>query len=115
MDCIEVGYLDAHGSTQDSTKFSNLAVINTHLSSLQMGGIDDFPKNIESQNNAIPEFLAMINLGDFDIATLPPKHTTLLNGIRLSFHKEGLLAALEAGRRILDLGYQLYFQPMITK
>ena len=100
VDIIECGYLnDKQGKDVDSTLFSTVNSANTLINSC----------NIQAQK------VIMINLGDFEINNLPPKDSNEIDGIRLAFHKKDLNSALEASRKIIELGYKLYFQPMITK
>jgi 3-deoxy-D-manno-octulosonate cytidylyltransferase len=101
IDVIECGYLnDQKGKQNNSTQFPDTQIINGRL-----GVCDD--------HHAV--LVAMINIGDYDIAQLLPKKETLLDGIRLAFHKEDLSQALESASYIKQLGYRLYFQPMVTK
>jgi len=100
IDIIECGYLnDKKGKLADSTLFSNLEVIDNLLNDL----------NIQAQK------VVMINLGDYDVGKLKPKKETNIDGIRLAFHKKDLEIALQSAKTIVDLGYKLYFQPMISK
>ncbi len=101
IDTIECGYLnDTKGDISDSTLFKNLDILGTLLRS----------KSIAASK------VVMINLGDFDAENaLPPKSDTAIDGIRLAFHKHSLPSALKTAKKIIDLGYKLYFQPMITK
>ncbi|MCK5676919.1 MAG: 3-deoxy-manno-octulosonate cytidylyltransferase [Flavobacteriaceae bacterium] len=100
MDIIECGYLnDKKGKESDSTLFDTVATIDKLLN-LQ---------NIKAQK------VVMINLGDFDIINLPGKTITAIDGIRLAFHKKDMDLALETSSKIIDLGYKVYFQPMVTK
>jgi len=100
IDIIECGYLnDIKGVEKDSTLFKNTVVIDKIIQSLDQ----DFQK------------VVMINLGDYRLENLPKKEDTLINGIRLAFHKKDLDVALKEAQKILSLGYKLYFQPMITK
>ena len=100
VDIIECGYLnDKKGKVENSTLFDNLTTI------------DKLLENIESQAQKV----VMINLGDYDINQLKPKSETAIDGIRLAFHKKDLEEALVAAKQIIDLGYKLYFQPMVTK
>ena len=99
-DVIECGYLnDEKGQDTDSTLFSNLKAIDTIITKLK----------IKAQK------VIMINLGDYDIDNLISKDKTFIDGIRLAFHKKDLDKALIEAQKIIDLGYKLYFQPMITK
>ena len=99
-DVLECGYLnDKEDKHVDSTLFSNLEVIDNIINEVK----------IKAQK------VIMINLGDYDIDNLISKDKTNINGIRLAFHKDNLDLALKEARKIIDLGYDLYFQPMITK
>lgn len=100
VDIIECGYLnDKKGKDVDSTLFSRIDTADKLINSC----------NIKSQK------VLMINFGDFNIDNLPSKYTNNIDGIRLAFHKKDLKLALEASKKIIELGYKLYFQPMITK
>lgn len=101
IDTIECGYLnDIKGNLSNSTLYKNLASLDHLLKS----------KKIAASK------VVMINLGDFDVEnTLPLKSLTAIDGIRLAFHKDNLNTAISTAKKIIDLGYKLYFQPMITK
>jgi len=101
IDIIECGYLnDKRGEEQNSTLFKNTQIIDSILKKIPI-------KNIQK--------VVMINLGDFDVNNLPVQHTTQIDGIRLAFHKVDLDKALNISKIIIELGYKLYFQPMVTK
>lgn len=100
IDVIECGYLnDKKSKEKDSTLFANT------------NAIDRFLKDLKSDTQKV----VMINYGDYAIKKLPHKNQTLIDGIRLAFHKENLDDALKEASQIINLGYKLYFQPMITK
>jgi len=100
VDIIECGYLnDKKGKESDSTLFDTLKTTDILLKKV----------NIDTQK------VVMINLGDFDIVNLSPKSDSLIDGIRLAFHKKYLNKALKEANKIIDLGYKLFFQPMVTK
>ena len=100
IDIVECGYLNTKkGQSNNSTLFTNLETIDRHLQF-----IDNKSKKV-----------VMINLGDYEIKDLKDKSTTVIDGIRLAFHKKDLDKALKQGKEIIDLGYELYFQPMVTK
>ncbi|HEG0589759.1 TPA: hypothetical protein SB588_001239 [Campylobacter coli] len=101
IDIIEFGYLNDNGLDCDSTLFKN-----THK-------IDDFIKKL-SINKGIYK-VAMINYGDFSLQQLPTSDECLLDGIRLAFHKEKFNEAVEYAKEIQNLGYDVFFQPMVTK
>ena len=100
IDIVECGYLnDKKGKKTNSTLFSDIKTVDSILSKI----------DINAQK------VIMINLGDFNILNLPNKNETLIDGIRLAFHKKDLKKALKEAKIIVDLGYKLYFQPMVTK
>ncbi len=100
IDIIECGYLnEKKGQESNSTLFKNTKIF------------DDF---IKDTNNAIKK-VVMINLGDYDISNLPKQNMTKIDGIRLAFHKKDLKLALSQAEKMIDLGYHIYFQPMVTK
>jgi len=99
IDIIECGYLnDKKGEYSNSTLFKNLDSIDKIL-------------DIDSKT----EKVVMINLGDFDVDTLASRDKTKIDGIRLAFHKKDSDKAIEEAKKIISLGYRLYFQPMVTK
>lgn len=59
-------------------------------------------------------YVAMIDYGTFDVNKLQPFDGKGIDGIRLAFHKEYWKEAIASGRIILEKGYQLYIQPMVT-
>lgn len=99
VDIIECGYLNSkNGQDSNSTLFKDLKQI------------DDF---INVSNNS--KKVAMINFLDFEPKDLPLSKDTSIKGIRLAFHKKDIEQALKSGKEIKEKGYELYFQPMITK
>ena len=100
IDIVELGYLsDRKGKANNSTLFDSVETI------------DSLVKEIDQNFNKV----VMINLFDFDVSTLPQKSETQLDGIRLAFHKKDLRDAFEHAKIIIELGYELFFQPMVTK
>lgn len=100
IDIIECGYLnEKKGKKNNSTLFKNLEVLDALLT----------PFSTRSQK------VVMINFGDYDVNKLIPKNETVIDGIRLAFHKENLEEALIEAEKIVSLGYKLFFQPMVTK
>lgn len=101
VDIIECGYLNnKKGTKSNSTLFDCTTTFDSVIADLKSDSVQK---------------VVMINFGDYDIASLPPKKQTKIDGIRLAFHKKDLQQALETAKQIVDLGYNLYFQPMITK
>ena len=100
IDIIELGYLnDKKGGKENSTLFDSISAIDNILS--------DVPNNFIK--------VVMVDLFAFDVGKLPPKNDTKIDGIRLAFHKKDVDDALLSAEKIIDLGYQLFFQPMVTK
>ncbi|MBE0491145.1 MAG: aldolase catalytic domain-containing protein [Sulfurospirillum sp.] len=101
VDIIECGYLnDKMGMPNNSTLFDSTVTVDKVLASLSKSDV---------------EKVIMINFGDFDVKNLPPKEQTSIDGIRLAFHKKDIDKAFETAYKIKELGYKLYFQPMVTK
>jgi 3-deoxy-D-manno-octulosonate cytidylyltransferase len=100
-DIIECGYLNDKVITQGNSTLFN----STDAADKMLGKIE------ASDSSKV----IMINFGDFDISNLPLKKDTKIDGIRLAFHKKDFDIAFESAKKIIDLGYELYFQPMITK
>ena len=71
--------------------------------------------NLPQANCNKTMFVAMINLGDFSLSHLKPAQDSHITGLRLAFHKEHLSEALTQAKILQDLGYKVFFQPMVTK
>jgi len=100
IDIIELGYLDdKKGNSINSTLFNSVVSVDNALGDLAK----------------IVQKVVMIDLFGFDIDKLPRQTDTKINGIRLAFHKKDSDKALVVAEKIIDLGYQLFFQPMVTK
>ncbi len=98
IDIIECGYINnKKGKKENSTIFNNISSIDKIV------------------NNKSTKKVVMINLGDFDIDYLPKKSNHSIDGIRLAFHKKDKNRAIIEAKKIISLGYKLYFQPMVTK
>ncbi len=59
-------------------------------------------------------YLAMIDYGTFNLNHLKNADENGLDGIRFAFHKEHMRPALEEASIVLDKGYKLYIQPMVS-
>ena len=100
VDIIELGYLDdSRGRERNSTLFKSMSSISGILNGVNKGASK----------------VVMIDLFAFDVDQLPKKSDTEIDGIRLVFHKRNIGDALLVAQKIIDLGYQLFFQPMVTK
>lgn len=101
VDFIETGYIDEKkGSPEGRTCFDNeVSIEKSLLSSGKKQGV---------------EYFAMIDYGTFDVNKLHPRTPGGVDGIRLAFHKEHWEDAIQWGKIILDKGYDLYIQPMVS-
>ena len=100
IDIVELGYLDdKKGREDNSTLFDSV------------GSVDKVLNNMPNTSTKV----VMIDLFSFNLDGLPLKMNTKIDGIRLAFHKKDINDALEASRKIIDLGYKLFLQPMVTK
>lgn len=101
VEYIECGYInEKKGSPSGRTCFDNeQSIKNTLLSSGKKAGVN---------------YLAMIDYGTFDLNNLKPTDKSGIDGIRYAFHKENVNEALKEAEIIIDKGYDLYLQPMVT-
>ena len=100
---IECGYIDQFKGKSDdytSTCFYNEHVIEESL----------------MQNGKHPDvtYVAMIDYGKYDLNRLGFCSKQGIDGIRFAFHKENWEDALKDAGRILQKGYKLYLQPMVS-
>ena len=99
VDIIECGYLNfKNGQDLNSTLFKNINQIDNFIK----------PSNLSTK-------VVMINFLDFDPKNLPLCNETSVKGIRLAFHKKDIHEAIKNAYLIKEKGYELYFQPMISK
>ena len=94
IDIIELGYLnDKKSVKENSTLFNSVC------------SVDKVLNNTSNTSTKV----VMIDLFAFNLDTLPLKIDTKIDGIRLAFQKKDISHALEASKKIIDLGYQLFF------
>jgi len=99
IDIIECGFLtDRTSYNPQLTRFNTIKQIKSVI-----------PKN---KNNKC--FVAMINYGELDVNELPDCDKSILDGIRIAFHKKDLLDALKLCKKIKDKGYQVFIQAMVS-
>lgn len=101
VEYIECGYIDERkGSSEGRTCFDNeVSIEKTLLTSGKKHGII---------------YVAMIDYGAFDVNKLKNRSAAGIDGIRLAFHKENWEASIEWGKIIIEKGYDLYVQPMVS-
>lgn len=101
VEYIECGYInEKKGSKSGRTCFDNEQSIKDAL--------------LYSGKKTGVNYLAMIDYGTFNLNNLCPADETGIDGIRFAFHKENVKDALKQASIIIDKGYDLYLQPMVT-
>lgn len=101
VNIIETGYIDERkGSPIGRTCFDNEQSIKNTL--LTSGKKEDI------------EYVAIIDHGTFTLDNLQPRDEKGIDGIRYAFHKENMRAALTEARKIIEKGYDLFIQPMVS-
>lgn len=99
VEIIECGYLSqTRGMDSDSTLFKSFDSLNNIIGRLEPS----------SQS-----FVLMMNMDEYDVDNLPEYEGGYVSGIRLAFHKDRQIEALEIGKKIVAKGYELYIQPMV--
>ena len=99
IDIIEVGFINEKiVYDKDITKFDTINRIS-----------DFIPENKEKKL-----FVAMLNLGDYDISKLPEYDENSIDGIRVAFHKKGMDDALKVCSQIKQKGYKVFVQAMVS-
>ena len=98
IDIIECGFLTNLVDYDDeTTKYTDLLNL-THLSA-------------PSKEKMM---VCMINYGEYDIENIPDCNNTIMDGIRIAFHKEDVIGALELCKKIKRKGYKVFVQPMVS-
>ncbi len=100
IDYIELGYLDSkNGSIDNRTQFLDEKCIYQHFL-------------INKKENS--KYVAMIDFGKFDVNKLEKRNSKGIDGIRLCFHKKDRFNMVDSCKKILELGYECFVQPMLT-
>lgn len=101
VEYIECGYIDEKkGSSEGRTCFDHeSSIADTLLKSGKKEGVS---------------YVAMIDYGTFNINKLGMRTSNGIDGIRLAFHKEKWREAIEYGKQIMEKGYDLFIQPMVS-
>lgn len=99
VDYIECGYVSSFAKADnDSTKYSDFRQLNNIISTIRTS----------------TKYLVMINYGEISIEQIPKKNETVVDGIRVAFHKKDLDKAIEFCEEIKNKGYEVFVQPMVT-
>lgn len=104
IEIIECGFINQKkGKENNTTLFKNINALNNHLADIQF----------DKSNHLM---CAMINYGTYDFNDLPvydpQKHA--IEGIRLAFHKKDRFAVLNDAQILIDKGYKVFIQAMVT-
>lgn len=100
VDIIEMGYLDEDkGSEYGRTQYINERSI---------------PQCILHHKKQGTVYVAMMDHGKFNVDNLQSRSEDGIDGIRIAFHKKDRRDVISMGRTVIDKGYMLYIQPMIT-
>lgn len=100
VDCIELGYIhETKGTEHGRTQFIDERAVARALHGKKKKGTT---------------YLAMMDYGTFDVDKLSQHSDEMIDGIRLAFHKKDFQDVGRIGRTIIDKGYQLFIQPMLT-
>lgn len=98
LDFVEVGYLNSSSSIGNTTQFPNINSISSYL-----------PKE---RGNTL--YLAMADVLQFKPEDLTPYNGNSIDGIRVVFYKHQIEEALILGKKVSEMGYKLFMQPMVT-
>lgn len=104
IDIIECGFVSQKKGRPGSTQFPDFGSIESILGDIKIG------------QDRKPLFVAMINYGEFDLNTLPAcsRGDHSIQGIRIAFHKKQWKDFAKDAHKIVDKGYKLFVQPMLT-
>lgn len=96
---IECGFLTKKCKYNlNATRFTNIMQLN----------------NFVPSNSSASMYVLMINYGEYDSEWIPYKRETVIDGIRVAFHKKDFREALKLCRAIKEKGYCVFMQPMVT-
>jgi 4-hydroxy 2-oxovalerate aldolase len=124
LDCTlrDGGYVNdwMFGNDNISAIIDNLGKANIDV--VECGFLTNKKSNQQSLHNNVnlrftkysSEHVLMLNYGEYDCSTLPNKSESLIDGIRVAFHKKDLDAALVDCKTIKNRGYKVYVQPMVS-
>ena len=100
LDIIECGYLSNTVNKSEGTIYFS---------------IYDVDKLVRKyKTNKAVKFSLMINHGEYDLSVLPSKKESEVDVIRYAFHKNEISEALDNCNILMQKGYEVYCQPMVT-
>lgn len=99
IDIVECGFLsNKHVQNPDIPIFDSIATFSGYI-----------PKDRKNT-----KFVCMINYGEYLDEDIPAFDGSLIDGIRVAFHKKDAKNAIQLCRRIKEKGYMVFIQPMVT-
>lgn len=98
LDFIEVGYLKNDGAEKDTTQFRCISQISRYLPGRKR---DCF-------------LLAMADVQQYEPENLTPYTGDAVDGIRVVFYKHQVEEAMALAEAVIQNGYKLFMQPMVT-
>lgn len=100
INVIELGYIDnKNGTASGRTQYINTEVI---------------PQCVLRDKKSDTSYVVMMDYGKYDVNDLPQRTQQGIDGIRVAFHKKNRLDVIPLGKQIMEKGYDLYIQPMLT-
>lgn len=98
FDYVEIGYLNNKSNGNNTTQFNNIHQIEEYLP--------------ERKGNTV--FLAMADVLQFFPEDITPYDGKSIDGIRVVFYKHQIEEAMNLGKKVVEKGYKLFMQPMVT-
>lgn len=102
VDIIELGYLD-----QRKNRIKGSSIF------YDLNGPESILRDLVS-SQIKSRFCVMMDLGKYPVEELPQYKGQYISGIRLAFHKEYLVRAAREARKMVEKGFRVYVQPMVT-
>ena len=99
VDYIELGYLDS------AAKRTEDYVVYNHIEEME----DIIPKDRKGIH-----FVAMCDVGKFNLDEIKPRKTEYIDGVRIAFYKHQIADAVHTAKVFRANGYKIYIQPMVT-
>ena len=99
IDIIECGYITKEIGTEcDASKYSNLNDVS----------------DVIPDNNKGKMFVVMMNWNEYDVSELPYCSETVIDGVRVAFHKKELQQGLKVCESLKEKGYKVFVQAMVS-
>lgn len=100
VEMIEMGYIDEkNGSESGRTQYINEQVIHKTILKNKKPGVT---------------YVAMMDFGKFNPDNLLPRTDQSIDGLRVAFHKKDMHNMVSVCKKVMDKGYKVFIQPMIT-